>query len=151
MKTILIILLIGISLSYNPWGAINYANAYCSSYNPAFNNYKGRGGDCANFVSQCLTAGGFSLAGCGGTDNKGMIPGVSNLKNCLTSRGWRVSGSMPPNFQMGYPIFAKAYSHAMLATGISGGTSGGYVFYCAHTTDRCNARIPMSDVDFYYL
>ena len=105
MKTILISLLIGISLSYNPWGAINYANAYCSSYNPAFNNYRNSGGDCANFVSQCLTAGGFSLAGCGGTDNKGMIPGVSNLKNCLTSRGWRASGSMPPNFQMGYPIF----------------------------------------------
>ena len=39
--------------------AIAYADKYCINYNSSYNSYKGRGGDCANFVSQCLYAGGF--------------------------------------------------------------------------------------------
>ena len=45
--------------TYNVSNAIAYADKYCINYNSAYNSYKGRGGDCANFVSQCLYAGGF--------------------------------------------------------------------------------------------
>lgn len=45
--------------SYNVSKAIAYADKYCINYNSSYNSYKGRGGDCANFVSQCLYAGGF--------------------------------------------------------------------------------------------
>ena len=45
--------------SYNVSNAIAYADRYCINYNNSYNSYKGRGGDCANFVSQCLYAGGF--------------------------------------------------------------------------------------------
>ena len=47
------------SYTYNVSNAIAYADRYCINYNSAYNSYKGRGGDCANFVSQCLYAGGF--------------------------------------------------------------------------------------------
>lgn len=47
------------SYTYNVSNAIAYADKYCINYNSAYNSYKGRGGDCANFVSQCLYTGGF--------------------------------------------------------------------------------------------
>ena len=47
------------SYTYNVSKALEYADKYCINYNSAYNSYKGRGGDCANFVSQCLYAGGF--------------------------------------------------------------------------------------------
>lgn len=46
--------------SYNADTAVSYARQYALSYNSAYNSYKGKGGDCANFVSQCLFAGGLS-------------------------------------------------------------------------------------------
>ena len=45
--------------NYNVNAAVAYADKYCINYNSAYNSYKGKGGDCANFVSQCLFAGGF--------------------------------------------------------------------------------------------
>ena len=45
--------------NYNVSSAIAYADKYCINYNSSYNSYKGMGGDCANFVSQCLFAGGF--------------------------------------------------------------------------------------------
>ena len=47
------------SYNYNVANAIAYADRYCINYNSSYNSYKGRGGDCANFVSQCLYNGGF--------------------------------------------------------------------------------------------
>lgn len=58
--------------NYDPVKAAIYSNKYVthevlpdgqpsdpSHYNPAYEHFAGRGGDCANFVSQCLYAGGF--------------------------------------------------------------------------------------------
>ena len=88
MKTIILILLLGISLSYDAGAALNYAKKYCSGshYNPKYHDYRNVGGDCANFVSQCLTAGGLSLDGCSGKDNKGMLPNVGDLITCLKKK-----------------------------------------------------------------
>jgi hypothetical protein len=38
--------------------SVNYAHTYCFSYNGSYCNYNYCGGDCANFVSQSLRAGG---------------------------------------------------------------------------------------------
>ena len=46
---------------YNIAAAVNYSNTYWSNYNPAYYNYTSLGGDCANFVSQCLHAGGMPM------------------------------------------------------------------------------------------
>lgn len=58
-----------------PWGpgrmaAVGYANQYCGDapgcgnarrYNPAYRNYNPVGGDCTNFISQVLFAGGLPM------------------------------------------------------------------------------------------
>lgn len=44
--------------SYNPSGAVNYAKKYLRSTGPNYYNFHGDGGDCANFISQCLYEGG---------------------------------------------------------------------------------------------
>lgn len=42
---------------YNRESALRYARRWALSRNPLFFNYTGYGGDCTNFVSQCLYAG----------------------------------------------------------------------------------------------
>ena len=134
MRTILLLFLIGLSLSYNPGAAVSYARKYCSSYNRAYENYASMGGDCANFVSQCMIAGGFSFKGCSGwVDSHGCMPRVTEQKNCLKSRGWKEYTSRPNCFKAGYPFFFGD-SHAVLASYVSGNT----VKYCGHTNDRCD-------------
>ena len=61
MKYKLIFFLIALTLSYNPDAAVNYAMTYCANYNPNYHDYTPEGGDCANFVSQAMIAGGFSF------------------------------------------------------------------------------------------
>lgn len=47
--------------TYNPSKAIAYAEKYWNNYNENYSDYNEIGGDCANFVSQCLVAGGLSM------------------------------------------------------------------------------------------
>lgn len=42
---------------YNRAAAIKYANDYALSRNPAYYNFDYIGGDCTNFISQCIYAG----------------------------------------------------------------------------------------------
>ena len=42
---------------YNRARAVEYARRWALSRNPLFVNFAGRGGDCTNFVSQCVYAG----------------------------------------------------------------------------------------------
>ena len=42
---------------YNRARAVEYARRWALSRNPLFTNFAGRGGDCTNFVSQCIYAG----------------------------------------------------------------------------------------------
>jgi hypothetical protein len=42
---------------YNRAGAVAYARRWALERNPLFINFAGRGGDCTNFVSQCIYAG----------------------------------------------------------------------------------------------
>ena len=47
--------------SYNPQAAIAYSEKYWTNYNDAYPNYNIFGGDCADFVSQSLHAGGLQM------------------------------------------------------------------------------------------
>ena len=42
---------------YNRERAVEYARRWALSRNPLFENFSGIGGDCTNFVSQCVYAG----------------------------------------------------------------------------------------------
>ncbi len=113
---VLILCLIGLALSYNPNSAVTYAYNWYNSFNPAYNSYDPN--DCANFVSQCLKAGGMDLSGCI-TDNKGCVINVSNLASCLLQKGWSSSRTMPNSFKPGYPVLFSG--HATICSSIQNG------------------------------
>jgi hypothetical protein len=48
-------------LTYDRRAAAKYALKYATNYNPEWPSYKGGGGDCTNFVSQALYAGGWTM------------------------------------------------------------------------------------------
>lgn len=50
-----------VSWNYDISKAVEYANQYALERNKDYTWWGGRGGDCSNFVSQCLHAGGFPL------------------------------------------------------------------------------------------
>lgn len=53
--------------SYSFSDAVSYANKYYKDYNSNYPDWNSAGGDCANFISQCLYAGGKSMKGTPGT------------------------------------------------------------------------------------
>ena len=144
MKKILICLLLGFTFSYNGEGAVNYAKIYCNKYNPNYNNYKNSkdGNEAANFVSQCISVGGgLDLTGCEGLDDKGMIKKNSDLKKCLTLKGWKKTNKI----SKGYPMFLRYGSFPMIITDVQ--RSG--IIFCSHNYDRCDGRISFNSVDIY--
>jgi len=46
---------------YDRKKAVEYAHAWAHGRNPAYLSFNGIGGDCTNFVSQCLYAGGMKM------------------------------------------------------------------------------------------
>ena len=56
---VLILSPLSAAFAYNGSAAAQYADQYANSYNPAYPSFANSGGDCANFVSQALKAGGI--------------------------------------------------------------------------------------------
>ena len=48
------------STSYNPLKSIEYARRHALNYNKSFKSFDNVGGDCTNFISQCINHGGIS-------------------------------------------------------------------------------------------
>lgn len=46
-----------VTVEYNRLNAVSYAKKWALSRNPDYYNFDGIGGDCTNFISQCLFAG----------------------------------------------------------------------------------------------
>lgn len=46
---------------YNRNSAVEYARKWALGRNPKYANFDGMGGDCTNFASQCLYAGGCKM------------------------------------------------------------------------------------------
>jgi len=64
MKKIIIFIFLVYSLNafyYNRNAAVNYASQWCDKFNPSYKVPEIERRDCANFVSQCLIAGGLNL------------------------------------------------------------------------------------------
>lgn len=73
------------SASYDAEAAVAYAEEWWDGRNPAYYDYSYEGGDCANFVSQCLIAGGVSLDDGPGVDSWGCIPFCDHLHSNLVN------------------------------------------------------------------
>lgn len=51
----------GVPRPYNRKAAVAYAREYLDERNPDWHDYSGQGGNCQNYVSQCLLAGGIPM------------------------------------------------------------------------------------------
>lgn len=48
-------------MPYNRWKAVEYAHKWAFKRNPRYIDFSKMGGDCTNFISQCLYAGGAGM------------------------------------------------------------------------------------------
>ena len=88
MKATILLICLALISCYNRDKAYNYAKKWWNDFNlKKYANYNPVGGDCANFVSQCLIAGGLDLVKmCGSSaawGKGGTIPGVSAMASCF--------------------------------------------------------------------
>ena len=142
---------------YNRQAAVAYAEKWALSRNPAYLNFDTFGGDCTNFASQCLRAGGcpmnytkdtgwyYASAG----DRAAAWTGASYLHSFLMRNKGRGPAAVPvslPRLEPGDLIQlhnGKAYYHTLVVVG----------FYeeipliCAHTDD--SFRRPLNT--YFYL
>lgn len=61
LVVVLSLALASAAFAYNGGAAAAYADTYWQNYNPAWPSFANSGGDCTNFVSQALYAGGISM------------------------------------------------------------------------------------------
>ena len=134
------------AVTYNPQKAVAYARQYtCNhgypcgcSYNPAYYNYNPDGGDCANFVSQCLVAGGLPVNSSWGVyEQNGKIKGnaawcgaislLNYFKNSPEYKNLVVSNPSYSDMKAGNPMW-YSMGHVVICTA-DGGT------WCAHNDD----------------
>ena len=134
--------------------AVSYANAHADTRNPNYADYTSRGGNCQNYVSQCLAAGGAQLDNSGDQQwNTGAASwiSVSNFRRYLQNNtGAGLVARLDAPYDTGEPGdviqmgFVNTGKHAMLVTGLITDETGATVDYyiCSNT---CNWRnMPMS-------
>ncbi len=133
---------------YDADAAVQYAKIWGGvNRNPEYHDYTYEGGDCANFVSQCLIAGGLTLDTY--IDKNGSIIGCDNLNAWLKSKGYyseeilkSQNPSEPTWFSPGdiaiYGNASDKYQHAIIAVGYD---TDNFVLYNGHTEDMIQKRI----------
>jgi hypothetical protein len=126
--------------TYNPLKAIQYADKWWNKRNPGFLSYGF--GDCANFVSQCLIAGGLNLKASSLADIKGSIALCMSLDTYLTktlkATVWKKApGQLAPTMlQIGDVAIFGNWWGLRHATIVSAKQSNGQPLFNAHTYDR---------------
>lgn len=137
---------------YNRLSAIRYAERWAKSRNPSFYNFDDIGGDCTNFVSQCVYAGSkvmnyTPIVGWyynSAYDRTASWTGVEFFYKYITGNDRNgpfanlVSAS---DIQIGDVIqlgrFDGSFYHTLLVTDISDGR----IFVSAHTLDAFNRAL----------
>ncbi|MCH5212063.1 MAG: RICIN domain-containing protein [Oscillospiraceae bacterium] len=123
--------------SYSPDAAVAYADTYWSNYNPNYTSYKGSGGDCANFVSQCMRAGGIPTDGTWYPNSSAWI-GCTAQRKHFSSLGTLISNPSASQILKGNPVYysstsGSTWTHAGICVGTN---SAGTPVVNAHTNDR---------------
>ena len=144
------------TIEYDREKAVLYAQKWALGANPNFYHFGGIGGDCTNFVSQCLLAGkavmnynplGWFYKSL--FDRSASWSGVEFLQSFLLS-----NSSVGPfgreerleNLQLGDIIFLRQnkfrFNHSLIITKIE----NGQIFVCAHSDDSLDR--PLSSYNF---
>lgn len=131
--------------SYNRIAARDYAYKYWSSYNPAYTSYKGNGGDCANFVSQCLHVGGIPTDATWKADSVSWIR-ASAVPSYMMNKGYATKTSYTNATAGSFAYTSSGAGHAVLVTI----NDGAKIAYTAHTTDRKDAAFSSTDLNGNY-
>ena len=131
--------------TYNPLKAIQYADQWWNKRNPKFQSYGFN--DCANYVSQCLIAGGLSLLASSSADKNGSIAQCTSLDafltNTLKATVWKKSpGSLAPTgLQPGDVAIFGNWLGLRHAVFVSAKQTNGQPLFNAHTYDRLRTTI----------
>ena len=146
-----------IEIPYDRYSAVEYALKWSYSRNPRFFDFEDIGGDCTNFVSQCL------FAGCGimnysgfengwyyinANDRSASWTGVQYLRRfLLTNNGTAVYGvdSSLANIEPGDVIQLKNSNgilyHSVIVSYVKQPASPQNIFICAHSNDARDRRL----------
>lgn len=145
----------GYPLSYDPKKAAAYADKYVnpnikgsidsSYYNPAYNNFNGVGGDCTNFASQCLYAGGLPMT------DEWYYKSASNYSSTWTfSRyhfqymsgiGKAVWNPSASDIYMGSPVYYRS----------AGGQNISHTTICVGTNSAGTPVVNSHNKDYYHV
>ncbi len=161
---------------YNRMNAIRYASRWALSRNPDYPNYSGHGGggDCTNFISQCLFAGGWSFILGGKGDGDAWWSNNGANTKTWSSAAWfydflddspRVSRCQEDDLDLGDVVMMQGVDfghpdHAMMVTHITWlSTPDGQqrqVSLSYHSTDTLNNPLReiksryAADTKYYY-
>ena len=145
--------------TYNRDAAVSYALQYALSYNPNYPNFGNLGGDCTNFVSQCLRAGGITMHyGAtfstnswylrSGNDYSSAWTTANILKDYLYMAGGKINAvrlNSTTGLDRGDLIQLTDASgkatHSLIVSSVISSTSGNKYFVCAHTENVRNVSL----------
>lgn len=130
---------------YDREQSISYAQKYALKYNPKYTDFNDNGGDCTNFISQCLHAGSLPLS-------KNWQPytlpwiRVNELYYFLTRNKFAIEVPNLSLLNKGDIIqfFSNSkgfFTHSGIITDI---LANGEIFYSCHTYDKLN--YPLSEI-----
>ena len=158
--------------TYDGGAASSYALKYALNYNTNYANFNGQGGDCTNFISQCLKAGGISqhvgTAYSGNcwfyktsTNRSSTWTGAEQFRKYVTGSSSKIN---MPTSSWGSVTFGdiiqlmsggSAY-HSLIVSGVAYGSSGrSDILVCCHTADRrhvsLNSNFSGSTKKYYHV
>lgn len=137
---------------YDSSTAVSYAHRYAFDYNPAYSNYNSIGGDCANFVSQCLRAGGLEMTDgwywYSYDERSTSWASCSNMYNYFKNAGYTIIEN-PSDDELydGNPVLYYSsskgrWSHAAICVGHDG---SGNALVSAHNNDHDSVNWRLGD------
>ena len=139
---------------YNRQKAIKYAHKWWNKRNPLFYDFENLGGDCTNFISQCLYYGGFDMyyydwyyrnlnnRSFSWTGVNEFFNFLINNKNELYPIGRVVDISQVETGDIvQLVLYGKVYHHTMLITKILGEKTLSNIYITCHTLDQIDRRL----------
>ncbi len=157
-------------IDYDRYSAVEYALKWAYARNPRFYDFEDLGGDCTNFVSQCL------YAGCGimnysgfengwyyinGNDRSASWTGVQYLRRfLLTNKGTGVFGEessveqMKPGDVVQLRNKNGVLYHSVFVSYVKQPVTVDNIFICAHSYDARDRRLSTynySKADFIHI